>query len=298
MRQTQEDWFKSEKFKRCQLENAKKGGVSSHERAQKREEEYLKNPKLCQECGSSLPYYDHNDKKFCSSSCAAKYNNEHRDFNPAEDKRTKTINCAKCGVEIIVNIRSGFGTKCKECHNLHYKKYTTIKKVRERKTRERNIENYKAVCIYCGKDFISLRSKNVKRGLVKYCSPSCASKHGHKNGTIPSWTTRPIKSYPERFFEKVLNNNKIPFEINKPIWCEDRNYFLDFYIADKNIDLEIDGKQHGYPERIIHDLKRDAYLKQKGYIVYRIKWKNINKQAGKNEIKMSIQNFLDFYKKA
>ena len=79
---------------------------------------------------------------------------------------------------------------------------------------------------------------------------------------------------------------------------DDSNYFLDFYLKDKNIDLEIDGKQHNYEDRIENDELRDFTLIKNGFIVYRIKWKEIQTNDGKNYIKNEIDKFLEFYNNA
>jgi len=278
-----EDWFKSKKFKRTRTENGKKGNLRIHELAQEREREYLKNPKLCKVCQNPLPYKYHNGKQFCNTSCAAKFNNKNRIFEPTKDKRVKILNCFMCGTEITVNIRvSRIKAYCENCKEINKKNKKERKKEKK----------YSHICLCCDKSFISAH-KNTK-----YCSSFCSGKHMMEIGKIKSWQSRNIKSYPERFFEKVLNNNNLSYEINKPLRCEDRNYFLDFYFADKNIDLEIDGKQHYMPERIVSDINRDTVLTEKGIKVFRIKWKSINTEDGKNEIRKNIQNFLDFYKNA
>ena len=107
-------------------------------------------------------------------------------------------------------------------------------------------------------------------------------------GRNKGWKTRNIKSQPEKFFEKVLNNNHIHFEREKKVG----KYFLDFVIG--TIDLEIDGKQHKYPERVKSDLERDKFLRSEGYFVYRIAWNEINSENGKEIMKGKIDLLLDF----
>lgn len=47
-------------------------------------------------------------------------------------------------------------------------------------------------------------------------------------------------------------------------------YFADFYFPDKDVVLEIDGKDyHSSPEQIKHDRVRDDYMNKKGLIVIR-----------------------------
>ena len=65
-------------------------------------------------------------------------------------------------------------------------------------------------------------------------------------------------------------------------------------IFDKNVDLEIDGSQHKLVERIESDKVRSEALINNGFIVYRIEWKNINTEKGKEYIKNEIDKFLKF----
>lgn len=60
------------------------------------------------------------------------------------------------------------------------------------------------------------------------------------------------------------------------------------------IDLEIDGKQHLYPERINSDKMRDDFLKSLNYIIYRISWNEINSTNGKIIMREKINKFLNF----
>lgn len=113
------------------------------------------------------------------------------------------------------------------------------------------------------------------------------------NGTHSGWKSRKGKepSYPEKFFMEVLDNNNIQYEHEFP--CG--KYFIDFAIKSANIALEIDGKQHEYVERKESDEKKDKYLIDNGWKVYRIQWKSINNLDGKIYIKEQIESFLKFY---
>ena len=91
-------------------------------------------------------------------------------------------------------------------------------------------------------------------------------------GKHKGWMGRNQISYPEQFWMKILDNN-IEY-IHEYDVCQsdlginsDYKYFLDFYLPEINMDLEIDGKQHKYRQE--QDNKRDEYLSKK-YIVYRI----------------------------
>jgi very-short-patch-repair endonuclease len=172
-----------------------------------------------------------------------------------------------------------------------------------------NKEIKKSFCPTCNNEFILKRKKQV------YCSNKCSIKSEDtkkkfkesmnkriENGLHKGWQSRNIISFPEKFFTEVLNNNDIPFLFNHPISQKtlglNSNYcfFLDFYISELKLDLEIDGNQHNHKERIIKDQIRDEALIKNGYIVYRIKWKNINTKTGKEYIKNEIDKFLEYYK--
>ena len=165
---------------------------------------------------------------------------------------------------------------------------------------------YDLTCKFCGytnyitKAGMTLHQKYCKLNLDKIICighpVSDATKNKISNGMHiavlegrnKGWKTRNIKSYPEKFFEKVLNNNHIHFEREKKVG----KYFLDFVIG--TIDLEIDGKQHKYPERVKSDLERDKFLRSEGYFVYRIAWNEINSENGKEIMKGKIDLLLDF----
>jgi very-short-patch-repair endonuclease len=102
------------------------------------------------------------------------------------------------------------------------------------------------------------------------------------------WNNEP--SYPEKFFMQVIQNEfndknyirEYPFGI----------YSIDFAWPDKKIAIEIDGEQHlrfeSYKER---DLRKDELLKNNGWLVLRIRWKDMY-----NDTKRWIKIAKDFVK--
>ncbi len=54
------------------------------------------------------------------------------------------------------------------------------------------------------------------------------------------------------------------------------NYIVDFYIAEKKIVIEIDGRQHKMPNHILSDKERDQVLSTWGIKVLRYTNKDIN----------------------
>ena len=55
-------------------------------------------------------------------------------------------------------------------------------------------------------------------------------------------------------------------------------YIVDFCIPELHIVIELDGYQHGDPENVLADRKRDEWLVSQGYSVLRYDNREINKQ--------------------
>lgn len=119
---------------------------------------YHMNPKLCKNCGKSIPFEKRTQSIFCSRSCACTYNNFHR----ANIIRV----CSKCGRQF--EARSGFASYCSICvcscnTNAPTKDLAMIRTVK---------------CLNCGKAFVP---HNNRRGR-RYCSVACF--HQHRNNEI------------------------------------------------------------------------------------------------------------------
>lgn len=242
--------------------------------------------------------------RFCNHTCQAKYawKLASKRANEIKSKKANEIYESKMNAECI----------CEKCNKIYIRKNgisnrfcsraCANKRNHSEKTKQKIANTLKRredkFCLDCG----CILSRRNSTG---YCQ-ICCKKHRTitdvqkeklrkiqlekvKNGTHKGWTTRNIKSYAERFFETVLNNNKIKFNREKKVG----KYFLDFVIG--NIDLEIDGKQHKYKDRKESDTLRDEFLRKQGYFVYRIAWNEINTNDGKQMMKDKIELFLDFY---
>jgi very-short-patch-repair endonuclease len=227
---------------------------------------------ICKECGKNFKSLKKRRSQFCCKSCSVTYNNKKRVLSNETKKK--------------------ISESTKDDKSYRY----TI--------------NKKRICDQCGNEFTVERIQNGRLSKTKFCSEKCrhtfksnSSKETMKRligeGKHNGWNSRNIISYPEQFFIDVLNNHNIKFQHNFPIKKRDLgldepySYFLDFFIKDKMLDLEIDGKQH--QERVKSDKKRDKILIKNGYYVYRIKWKNINTKPGKKYIEEEIKKFLTFY---
>jgi very-short-patch-repair endonuclease len=162
------------------------------------------------------------------------------------------------------------------------------------------------ICEYCKKIFVPRTHK------TRFCSNFCRRMgvwrvDGYKdkivssmrkkwlNGELKGWRVRnkQTRSYAERFFEKVLQSRHIQYEPELPVG----GYSIDFAMELPNgfkIALEIDGKQHKQRER--HDRCRDIVLEKNGWNVYRIPWRSINTDVGKEYIRLEIKKFIDYYR--
>ena len=218
--------------------------------------------------------------------------------------------CEKCGNIMLEKFGSGrFCSKMCAMSRVH--SVDTKQKIKasldetlisQNKAPSRN----KKFCIVCG---ASIKSNN-KTGFCRRCLENTdegfavkqkLGKLGYvakqKRGTHKGWQSRNIISYAEQFWTQVLDNNNIEYQREVPVWHGTANYFLDFVIEhnDKLIDLEIDGKQHTYEDRVQSDVIRDLYLTKQGYLVYRVAWNEISSDEGAQVMKEKIDAFLNFY---
>lgn len=234
---------------------------------------YNKNKKKCLNCKKELEYKKRMNT-FCNNSCSASHTNTKHSEKTKQKISEKLL---KINYEKYINNKNFIIKKCEKC-NIEFEIKKEIHK---------RISKSKFCSEVCRK---KSRSKKL----------SDAVKTRIKNGIHKGWQSRKIRSYAEIFFETVLINNNIifhpEFKINKrDLGFENSsNYFLDFYLPDYNIDLEIDGKQHEQPDRKKSDEIRDKAITKYGLKVYRIKWKNPYKN--KEYITNEINDFLMYLK--
>ena len=162
-------------------------------------------------------------------------------------------------------------------------------------------------CQYCGyicklQSSLTLHEKHCSKnpnGIHKTCNKETktkisnalkmAIKEGRAKGWASSKQNKNGMSYPEIWFEKVIENENLDknYEYNKQFF----QYKIDFAWVDKKLAFEIDGEQHNLPERIESDIKKDAKLKEFGWKVLRLKWSYIYNNT-KEFIKI-IKDFLN-----
>ena len=260
--------------------------------------------------------HDNGDARQAFNSLLAKYNitTSHWHIRPRKYPLVEKV-CPVCK-EVF---KTGLGeprekiTCSHRCSSFYFKRHTPESRAKISSTLITRYENkprksfgpsrakYPVIvhtCPVCNKVFES------RRKVQTYCSKQCVVKDPAyieklkqvqrqrvANGTHTGWSSRNKPSYAERFFFKVLSNNKVPYEFEKKVGP----YFIDFAIEGKYIALEIDGKQHKYPDRVTSDQKKDKYLKEQGWYVYRIPWVSLNNKEGKDKMRNQIQEFLRYY---
>ena len=226
----------------------------------------------CEYCGKDV-YEKFGSGRFCSRSCANRFNSKNQSL---EAKRKKT----EAGRKNLIH-DGPVGAACKDYW-----------------TSERRQEHSKTMSAVMSNPMVrkKISDSSTGRSLSTETRQKISKKVklAHLEGRNKGWTTRKNQeSYAEKFWRKVLEDNRIEFQqevkIDKPgFGC----YFLDF-LLDKNIDLEIDGHQHYEESCKLKDIKRDNYLTSKGYTVYRIKFVNPKNSL---KVKEDINRFLSWYR--
>ncbi len=226
-------------------------------------------PRFCSRACSNRRHHSEETKRKISGSVKSLHPKPSKRSLHREGQLRKSA-CLDCGT--IIYLKVSEDSYCPSCKSEHP-------------------ENRHNVYTSDGKKIVA---ENTRRKL------SVISKNLVATGKHKGWKSRLISSFAENYWMGVLSNNGISYEFNKPIsksslGLNDASfYFLDFALPGK-VDLEIDGKQHSYPERMESDMKRDKLLSDAGWKVYRIPWKNINKESGKIEMENEIRNFLNWY---
>ena len=81
-------------------------------------------------------------------------------------------------------------------------------------------------------------------------------------------------SYPEKYFKEVFELEKMDLGQYKRVSI----YELDFYNDSSKLAVEVDGEQHYCDEKIVQSsARKDVYLKENGWIVFRIRWRDYQK---------------------
>jgi very-short-patch-repair endonuclease len=161
--------------------------------------------------------------------------------------------CVYCGCSFENGFKlGGHKVNCKDDPNYEYKKNKKIEKLSEIGKNRKLSEETKIKISKSRKEYLDKNPNKVPYLL----------NHSRKD------------SYPEIYFEKIFQNNKL--ELKK--YYRVGRYELDFCIIEKKIDIEIDGDQHYFDKKIVEsDKRRNKYLKSLGWDIVRVKWSDYQK---------------------
>lgn len=100
------------------------------------------------------------------------------------------------------------------------------------------------------------------------------------------------ESYPEKYFQELFIKEKIEVDRYFHIGL----YELDFCILDKRIDIEIDGSQHIFDDKIVEsDIRRTKFLEENDWDVIRINWSEYKKMnfGEKSMFIKDLKNYIN-----
>jgi len=100
------------------------------------------------------------------------------------------------------------------------------------------------------------------------------------------------ESYPEKYFTEVFENEGLLITKKYRI----KLYELDFCIPEKKIDIEIDGNQHYYDDKIVEsDKRRTKFLEENGWDIIRINWANYQSMTyeGKSDYVKELKGYIN-----
>lgn len=222
---------------------------------------------FCISCGQE--FIGSNDRKFCSQSCSATYNNTGK--KKSEYTKAK-LSEAFYRHNVKIDVRN---TECLLCGE-------SFKKNRDKR--------------FCSLSCASkYRWQNNRESI-------CLSFKKKSDKDRRTWhvRTKQHQTYPEKYFESVIINNLewepyIPErKIIKSKYGEyTGTYFIDFYFPRTRLALEIDGNQHEKEIDKQHDAERDSFLNSIGISVFRIKWKNPSTKEGREYLDSKIEQLLN-----
>jgi very-short-patch-repair endonuclease len=172
-----------------------------------------------------------------------------------------------------------------------------------------NIQRGTYTCDFCEKVFetslsgfsthrnfchVNPDKKTISRQPMSEATKSNLSekmKELHAKGIASRWKNPHLhESYAESFFSKVINNEFEDKSVTRELPVG--KYFIDFAWEGKKKAIEIDGQQHErYKHQQESDARKDAFLKEEGWEVMRILFKDMYNNP-KHYIKLA-KEFID-----
>jgi predicted nucleic acid-binding Zn ribbon protein len=164
------------------IDAGKRSALISKEKSKKLQEEYCKNPKLCLNCSTAIPYEKKTENKFCSRSCSATLVNA---------KRKKKKTCLVCENNIKKGASKYCSFKCQQTYHFNQRLSDWIGGTHITKSRDffrrylKETYGYKCSCCniseWNGKsivlevDHIDGNSENNNPENLRFICPNCHS---------------------------------------------------------------------------------------------------------------------------
>ena len=211
---------------------------------------------------------DIRENTLCSKECRNK-----NIINPNPSKPKNIVKCEICNVSVEVVDSKLKKQKYFTCSRKCYSEHRKIKYNKD------NIYNYQNKIANCKTCNLELKTSNwyINNKNNLFCSKECYWQH-RKDDYLNSYYQPSIhknrkETNPEKMVRLFLEKNNIIFEQEKPM----NRYFLDFYLPEYNIAIEVYGDYwHANPEIYGNDKKE----------INNNQLKTINKDIKRNELLM------------
>jgi DNA mismatch endonuclease (patch repair protein) len=215
----------------------------------------------CLVCGKSTfvrpREFEQGRGKFCSCSCTRRYYPTYQRPIGTELVERIEIPCEKCGK--VFRVRPGDEYDGSTGRRRRFCSQKCADQSRVKKTQsERALSTQK--CLQCGKTFIIPTCWFKKKNHGRFCSRSCNATYHAQDDKVG------YQSKLELLFIQALNERKIKHQSQYQVG----QYFLDIAFPKQKTAIECDGDYwHNVPKQIAKDKRKDAYLKHKGWTVFR-----------------------------
>lgn len=207
----------------------------------------------CDICGSDFKRQRVNittEVTLCSNSCKSEYFKEN---NPNPKKEKIKTSCSNCQDDVFVNeakFKQQENIFCsRECYSQFRKKYYNSDKIYNYNSEKYNCDN-------CNESFI-ISQFSLKRNNNSFCSPECYAKFRKDNFSniyyIPRKRDGSQPTLPELLVQEWLEKHNIKFKREVGFM---RRYYVDFYLTDFKIILEVYG-DYWHVNPSVYDINND-----------------------------------------
>lgn len=192
---------------------------------------------ICDYCGKYFfrkRVYIKGEATLCTRKCR---NEWLKQFNPNPPKEKIKVNCNVCDKEILINEAKYKKQKYFLCSRECYKKHRSI---RYKGENTYNYNSFSVKCKNCNKKLLATPYDIESRRFL-FCSQKCYWNHRSKYYLeyyyLGHFEKQKIETKPERLVREWLDNNNIRYEQERPFI----KYFIDFYLIDYDVGLEVYG---------------------------------------------------------